>query len=255
MPPKKKPANGNPPPPDDIDDEEGGDGEESLTRADVTKMINGAVRSQLGRLLPTAIQEGLKPVLEQLSTLNPANGGEGGEGGDDDEEQPTGKRKADPALSKLTKQVENLTKQVKEKDDKLSAEAAARKAAQLDTELGRALDSIGVDKLRLRGALAIHRGAAFIDDAGAVKFRAKRDGYEEELDPAEALKEWADTDEGKSYLAPTGSTGGSGARASRGNSSGAARKQAAAGDDKAAAAQALPGLIDEMIGGGGGFTI
>lgn len=253
--PKKKPAPGQPAPQPLDDDPSDDDDDAPLTRADVAKMINGAVRAQLSRSLAPAIAEGLAPVLQQIASLKPATGDDE----DDDVEQPTGgKRKPDVAVTKLTKQVENLTKQVKERDDRLAAETTARKAALLDNELGRELAAVGVDKLRLRGALAVHRAQAFVDDSGAVKYKIKRDGYDEDLDPSEALKEWAATDEGKSYLAPTGSTGGAGARAPR--NAGAQRKPSptspeARADIKADAAAALPGLIDQMIGGGGSFSM
>jgi len=46
----------------------------------------------------------------------------------------------------------------------------------------------GSNKHRMRGALAVHRASAFVGDDGAVKYKVKRDGYEEDVDPAEALK-------------------------------------------------------------------
>jgi hypothetical protein len=247
---KKKPD----PTPPDPDDDDAPDGDDApMTKGAAMKLINSAIASQLGRRLGPAIEQGLAPVLAKLDTIGkpPANDDETD---DDDDAPPAKKNKADPAVSKLTKQLDQMKKQLEDERGLRTKEEAARKAALVDTELGRALDAVGVDKLRIGGALALKRAGAFVDDAGTVKFKAKRDGYEEEITVEDAMKEWAGTDEGKSYLAPTGSAGGSGARPPRTPTT--PRKPVQNGgdakaEDRAAAANALPALVDQMVGGGG----
>lgn len=229
MPQGKNKQKPDPSKPDDDNDDDGGGDETPLTRGEVAKMINSAVSGQLARKLPAAIEAGMSPVLAKLDELKGGGNNKADNDNDedeDDEQQSSnakkGKGKADPAIAKMTKQMSDLQRQLKERDDKLAKEAEARKQSKIESELTRALGELGVDKNRIRGALAIHKGAAQVDDEGNVLFKVKRDGYDEELAPGEALKEWASTDEGKSYIAPTGSAGGAGARAPR--QQGAARK-------------------------------
>jgi hypothetical protein len=227
MPKGKNNKNGNNPnPPDEDDDEDGGDDEAPLSRGEVAKMINSAVSGQLARKLPAAIEAGVSPVLKKLEEMGGAGKKPDDEEPEDDDEQPTkkGKGKPDPATAKLSKQLNDMQRKLQERDEQLAKEAEARKASKIETTLGQALTELGVDKNRIRGALAIHKSGAIVDDEGNVVFRVKRDGYDEDLAPADALKEWAGTDEGKSYIAPTGSSGGAGARAPR--QTGAARKPA-----------------------------
>jgi hypothetical protein len=211
-----------PPAPEDEGDDDGGEEEAPLTRGEVIKLVNGVVGKQLARKLPAAIEAGMKPLFDRLGALGAKEDDE-----DADEDEDHGeveslpakgkeKGKADPAMLKLMKQLNKLKQEIKERDDRLTKEAEARKAQTIESELTKALTEIGVDKNRLRGALAIHKATATIDEeTGNVIFRVRRDGYDEELEPAVALREWADTEEGKSYLAPVGSSGGAGARPPR----------------------------------------
>jgi hypothetical protein len=246
---KKKPAD--PPKPDDKDDDDddgGGGGDDApMTRGEIMKLVNSAVSGQLARKLPAAIEAGVAPVLAKLDEFK-APKPEEGKGGEDD------KGKPDPATAALTKKLGDLERQLKERDDKLAKEADARRASKIEGELTRVLTELGVDKHRLRGALAVHKAAALVDDAsGNVLYKVKRDGYDEDLDPAAALKEWADTDEGKSYLAPVGSLGGAGARPPR--PVGPGRKPApntaeAKAEKVAAAKNDLLGAVGQLVAGG-----
>jgi hypothetical protein len=154
----------------------------------------------------------------------------------------------------MSKQLTTLQQQIKDRDDKLAKEAEARKASKVESELTKALTELGVDKNRIRGALAIHKGSAQVDDeTGNVLFKMKRDGYEEDLEPAAALKEWAGTDEGKSYIAPTGSGGGAGARPPRQQGPGRkpAPNTAEAKAEKVANAKTdLLGAVGQLVAGG-----
>jgi hypothetical protein len=197
-------------------------------------------------------------VLEQLQKLTPAPKSDDADDDDDDDDAPPagkkGKQKASPEFAKMSKQMGDLQRQLKERDDKLAKEAESRKQSKIEATLTTALTELGVDKNRIRGALAIHKGTAHVDDeSGSVLFKMKRDGYEEDLEPAAALKEWAGTDEGKSYLGPTGSGGGSGARPPR--TPGPARKPAPstpeAKQERVQSAKTdLLGAVSQLVAGG-----
>lgn len=225
---KNKPKNPPNNPPDDDDDDDGdGDGLTEGQTKQVLKLLNGALSGQLARKLGPAVKAELAPVLEQLQKLTPAGGRNNDDQDDDDDDDdadpvpPKNKGKGakpDPVVTKMSKQLTALQQQVKERDDKLAKEAESRKAQKVESTLTKLLTDLGVDKNRVRGALAIHKGGAVYDEDGdKVTFKVKRDGYEEDVDAADHLKAWAGEDEGKSYLAPTGSTGGAGARPPRGN--------------------------------------
>ena len=219
---------------DDGGDDDDGD-EQPLTRTEVMKLINGAVSGQLSRKLGPAIEAGMAPVLAKLDELKvkPADDDDDEEADPDGDEgagnPPVGKKnkngKPDPLVAKLQRELERQRRQLDEAQQKSAKEAEARKNAAIESALTSALTELGVDKHRMRGALAVHKPSAFVDDAGTVLFKVKRDGYDEDLEPGAFLKEWGSTDEGKSYLAPTGSTGGAGARAPK--TPGASRKPAA----------------------------
>jgi hypothetical protein len=245
--------------PDDDDDDDAGD-DTPLTRGEVMKLINGAVSGQLSRKLPAAIEAGVSPIMAKLDELGGGkkkpDDSDDDDAEDDEDQAPSkkGKGRADPVVTKMSKQLTNLQQQIKDRDDKLAKEAEARKASKIESELTKALTELGVDKNRIRGALAIHKGAASVDDeSGNVLFKVKRDGYDEDLEPGAALKEWAGTEEGKSYLAPTGSSGGAGARAPR--QQGPARKPApntpeAKAEKVQNAKNDLLGAVGQLVAGG-----
>lgn len=270
MPPLKKPKPDPNNPPDDDDDE----GDDADIDEKVNKAVNKALAGQLSRKLGPAIEAALKPVLARLTEKpkpdddddqDDDSGDDDDDGdGDGDPPMPTKKPKPgkapapDPQVRKLNRKLVEMDRQLKEEKEQRQKVESARKNALVDTELTRSLTELGVDKNRLRGALAVHRGSAsVVDDEESgqprVIFKVKRDGLEDELAPAEALKEWADTDEGKSYLAPTGSTGGAGTRPPKPAGPG---KKPVAGTPEAKAqrvAEAKTNLlanVSSLVGGG-----
>lgn len=266
QPPKKKP----PTPDDDPENPGGGDDDDApVSKRDLTEMVNGAVNNLFKRKLGPAISSAMAPVLEQLKGMkqpkaDPDEDADPEDPPDDPEEQPAPKGKAkparpDPAMVKLQRKLEEMQRKADEREQKLVAEANQRKSVTIDNELTSALTKLGVDPLRMRGALAVHKASAFVDDAdGKVRFKVKRDGYDEDLDPADALKEWGDTDEGKSYIAASGSTGGAGARAPK--TGGASRKAApgtpeARAQARADAKSALMQGVGELLSDGSSIAI
>jgi hypothetical protein len=207
---KKKPGNQNPnPPPTDDDDDDDGGGDVSFTaqqREEITALVNAAVSGQLGRklkgALAGALDEAIAPIREQLEAIGSRRqSDDGDDDGDDDDEPP--QRKSKGKGSAVNPEMQKM----KQKLDKLTAEREAEKAQAIarekDATIREHLAKIGVDPLRMRGAAAVIAGSIKRDEkTGAFSYTAKRDGYDDDIDIEAGIKEWASTDEGKSYLAP-----------------------------------------------------
>jgi hypothetical protein len=184
---KSKP---NQPPPDDDDDDGGddGDGLSEGQQKQVLKLVNSALSGQLNRKLGPAVKAELAPVLEQLQKLAPAPKDDDQDDDDQDDEAPPagkkGKGKPDPMVSKMSKQLDAMKRQLEDEKNLRTKEADARKASKIETTLAQLLTEMGVDKNRIRGALAIHKGAASYDEeSDKVMFKVKRDGYDEDVEP------------------------------------------------------------------------
>lgn len=273
---KKKPANGgnNGQQNDDTDDDDTGGNE--LTdgmRTEITNLVNAAVSGQLSRKLPNAItaavEASIAPLREQLGSGGRGRGNDDDQNDDDDDDQgqqqrgkkgkqgqqqPRGKDPEVVAMQKRMAQIEAERKQERE----------TARNRERDTLLREQLEAAGVDKNRIRGAVAVLRDSLKYDDkAGEWTYTAKRDGFEDVIDVSAGVGEWAGTDEGKSYLAPPSNgqgqqqRSGSGVRPS--GPGGAPRVQnggRAAVDPKAAKQQAKADAVQNLskaidsLGGG-----
>jgi hypothetical protein len=257
---KKRP----PDPPDDDDDDDAG----SFTdrqREEIARVVNASVGNQLGRKLDARISEvmtgALAPIAEQLAKINGGNGEPKAKGSDRADES-----KGDP--DGMTKRERELQARVDEQDRKFAKLEADRRAerdgarnAARDSRLREELGKVGVDPLRMKGALAVIRDAVKIDDkTGELSYKAAREGYEEDLDLSRGVKEWADTDEGKSYRAPQAPKGraavagavnvvGSGERPNGGRAAAEQQKAAVKSERKAAALDTLGAAVGSLIGG------
>ena len=241
----------------DDDDDEGGDDETPMTRAETLRLVNSAVSGQLARKLPKAIEDGVGPVMAQLTELGEkltaAPAGKKGKGkkakaeGDEDDEEVGD----DPRLAEMSKQIATLTGKLKEQETAAQTAERERREATIAGKLKDGLTKLKVDPLRIKGALAVVRENVKVDEkTGAATWLAKRDGYDEDLEIEAGLKEWAATDEGKSYQGATGSPGGTGSRAPQ-----AGRAPAKAGPEVKQqrlreAKVGLLGAVGEMIAGG-----
>lgn len=265
---KKKPGQqgGNRGTDDDPDDDPGGtDGDEfSETQIGrITDIVNAAVSGQLSRKLPRvvsdAVEAGIKPLRDTLGQRGAGND----DPADDDDDQPPqrgkGKGQQRPAKDPEVDAMRKRLAQLEERDKQRDSEARNGKR---DSMLREQLEAAGVDKNRIRGAVAVLRDSMKYDEkAGEWIYNSKREGYEEPLDVAAGVSEWAATDEGKSYLAPPQQQqqqrGGSGVRPAGGG--GAPRLQNGGRpqvDPKAAKVQAkqdalqnLTKAIDSLGGG------
>lgn len=201
------------------------------TKTAISKAVNAAVGDHFKRKMPSLIQDSIKSALPELTaSLRDALGSQGegqgaANGGNQQTQQPAagqgqgaangGNQPQQPAAPDpaTQKRLADLERQLKESLERTkAAEAAARNKERdqlLDQELGKA----NVDAARRRGAAALLRESLVYDEtSGAWKYRAQRDGYHDDLEISAGVKEWAATDEGKSYVAAAPRAGGSGQR-------------------------------------------
>jgi hypothetical protein len=261
-------------------DDDGGD--------DLTEAVNAAVTAHLGRKLPSilaplvtkAIESAMAPIRDQLTTLQGGQGDQQGQGGaaagaaqggqqgggagqgggqQGGQQGQGGGAAQDPQVKALMGQVAALTDQLKRQQEQTAAQEAEARNARRDQALTEGLTKLGVDKNRMRGAVAIARESTVWDEGTkSWVWRAQRNGYHEDLGIDAGLGEWGKGDEGKSYIAPQqnlrqGGGGGFGTqnqqrqgRQSQQQQDPAAARAAAhqAGSDK------LFNQVAEMLGGG-----
>ncbi len=263
---------------DDTDDEDEDEDSKPMTRGETLRLVNSAVSAQLTRKLPAAIEAGVAPVIQQMTEIgdkitagaqrDPKPGkGKGKRKRDDEtEDDDDSGGEESPQVAALSKTVQSLTAKLKEQEQAAARAAMAQREATLTGSLRDSLGKAKVDPLRLKGALAVVRenlvrdkdGNIKYDDEGKAKWKAKRDGYDEELDIDAGIAEWAGTDEGKSYQAASGSPGGAGARTPAGGGRPATRpKDAAAAKSErvSAAKQGLLEAVQTTLAGGGSIAI
>ncbi len=262
----------NPAPTDDDDDDDtgGSGGFTDEQRTELGQLVNAAVSGQLQRKLGNAIKstldESLAPIRQMLEQRNGGARGDDDDGGDDDDDEqpaPKGKRGkgGKPAAAARDPEKENMQKRLAAIEEERKQEREQSRNRERDSMLRERLEAAGVDKNRIRGAIAVLKEQTKYDDkAGEWFYKAKRDGFEEDLDLDAGVSEWADTDEGKSYLAPpTGAAqprGGSGSRPNTQGSGGRAGGVIGGGrpavDPKAAKAQAKQDAVktlNDAVGG------
>lgn len=286
------------------DDDEGGD-EPGLTdsmRDEIGQIVNAAVSGHVQRKLPAIVQSAIATPLAELRTLLEGAGGGRGraaagdeDDADDDEPEVPPRRSArgadrgrvaargrrdrervdreEPAADRRGGEGDSLAK-MQAKVDRMERERAeerqASRAALRDGSLRDLLGAAGVDKNRIRGAAAVMRESTRYDEKlGEWSFVRKVDGVDEEIDLETGVREWAATDEGKSYLAPpaaagafgggrqqqlrTGSgtrtTGGSGGAPRAGSNSPSVDAKTAKAQSRQAAAQQLQAAVESLAGG------
>jgi hypothetical protein len=218
------------------------------------KIINAAVASHSQRKLPSMIKEAVTAAFAEVKPTGGAGDPPKGEGG----QQQGGGSGPTENEKKLQAKLDEMDKKLKAITDDASKRTKAADDAKRDAELTSALTAAGVDKNRMRGAIAVVRDAVKIGEDGSLKYTAKREGYEDELDVAAGIKEWAGTDEGKAYLAAPGGQqqrpGGAGTQPRRGASrvinGGGAQQQTAqqAGQAKAERKAAAQAKLAEQVG-------
>jgi hypothetical protein len=260
---------------DDGDDDD--DGDEEFTEKQlgrITNIVNAAVSGQMSRKLPRLIADAVGSAMKGSRRRDdeedqPDGDEDAGSGDDDQDQEPQqpsrGKRgaapsKPDPAMTRMSRELAQL-----KKERQLEREQARNR--ERDTLLREQLEAAGVDKNRIRGAVAIHASNMKYDEkAGTWSYKTKRDGFDEDVDVEVGIGDWAGTDEGKAFLAPPQGQGqprgGSGHRPVvsgaggptprlRGNGAPSKDPKAAKQEARAQAMQNLGNAINEL----GGATV
>lgn len=253
---------------DDDDDDEFTD--KQLGR--ITNIVNAAVSGQMSRKLPRLIADAVGNAMKGNRRRDDDAGDDDGDEGDppdddQEQEQPTGQRgkrggggsgKPDPAMARMSRELAQL-----KKERQLEREQARNR--ERDSLLREQLEAAGVDKNRMRGAVAIHAANMKYDEkTGAWSYKTKRDGFDEDVDVDAGIADWANTDEGKAFLAPPQNggqpRGGSGHRPAqpgtnaprlRGNGAPSKDPKQAKAEARQAAMQNLGAAINEL----GGATV
>lgn len=210
--------------PDDDDD----DDENNTPPVDEKKlgeMVNGAVRNFMKRgafqeMLATAVTGALEPALgeikETLGKLGKSNNTDDDDAANKDKKNGNGggggiPKEVQEQIDELKRSNKKLTDDVaKEKQEK---QAATRRNEQQEerSKLREELKKQGVPDERLNGVVALlyaDQNRVVRDKEGKIKYVVVRDGYDEQVELEEGVKEWAKSDEGKNYLAPVGVQGG-----------------------------------------------
>lgn len=189
----------------------GGDPMADATRDLILRTVNAAVTSQLSRKLPQAITDGvtaaMQPIQDQLGKLvGGAGDGDGGAGGNGKGDT------SDPRVAKLLKEQDAMKAQLAA--ERKAREDQAREAAEQrrNSQLQNILQKTGVEPLRMKGAMAEVLANIQQSEDGQVFYRTNRNGYDEDLALEDGIRAWADSDVGKSYMAPK-NVNGSGASA------------------------------------------
>lgn len=260
---------------DDDDDDDGGGvaGFTDEQRTELGQLVNAAVSGQLQRKLGNAIKstldESLAPIREMLEGRNGNTGNrqraaaDDDDQDDDDDEPPVtkGKRGTKAKAAAPDPETANMRKRLATLEEERKLEREQARNGKRDALLREHLEAAGVDKNRIRGAVAVLRDNMKHDDkTGDWFYKAKRDGFEEDLDVADGVSEWAGTDEGKSYIAPPAGAqqarGGSGSRigaqGNGGRTGGVINGGRAAVDPKqakAAAKQEAMKTLTDAVGG------
>jgi len=218
----------------------------------IARIVNAAVATHMERKLDSALSP-IKTTLESLGVHRTQDGAQGGgssqSGGGDAQGQNQGGQSEE--VKRLQKALDQ-ERQIRLDNEKKSLEA------KRDGTLKDALNSTGVEPRRIRGAMAeVMANVRQLKD-GSYVYISTAKGYDEEIPLAEGVKEWAETEVGKAYLAPKPGGGGSGTVPAHGGPRPGGRpvdpKQAKA-ERIAEARRQLPSLAAQLIGGGGQVQI
>lgn len=229
------------------------DDKEKDTSKQMSEMINSAVTEHFKRKMPAMIGEAVKTSiadlkigeqiaaeLAKLPQVNQQQGsGQSGQSGQSNQQQSGGQQQSQVDAATAAR-LASLEKQLADATKAAASEREAARNEKRDAQLESLLGKINVDPHRRRGAAAVLRDGCVWDEGTSTwTYKARRDGYDETV-PLETfvMKEWAVTDEGKSYISAQQRPGGSGTRPTQGQQQGGGQRQVST-DPKAARAQAV----------------
>jgi len=204
-----------------IKDADGND-VEILTAAENTEMITGAVKSNLDKAtkklsadLTTSLSEAMGKTLteyetkraEEAAAAEEARKAAGSEGAPN-KAAATQDIENSPAFRTMQKKLDAALKAQAESDAKAKAEAAKAKDTSLRQRISEELDKSGFDPkarhLALSHLVDGAKIARYSDDGETIVFR-DTDGSD--VDLPTGLKSFAQTDDGKRFMPPSGASG------------------------------------------------
>lgn len=187
-----------------------GDGDERLQKL-VDQKVNAALSNHLGRFrtsfekdLDTKLSKSLEPVTGSLSelkdTLAKGRGDHKPDKTDEEAEE----------LKKANARIAELERKNKEAEEHAQATERKRLSSEERTALTEALSQAGVDKNRIRAAVALlynEDRRVKRDDEGNIVFLVPKAGYTDEVKLEDGIPDWLKTEEGKAFLPATGAAG------------------------------------------------
>jgi hypothetical protein len=167
-----------------------------LTSEAANSMMNAHLKRHSVQM-EKMFQSMFAPILEKMNT--PAA-----------EPAKEGQTETDRKLAETLRRLEAAEARAKESETKRVEQESARLREEEHSALERSLRAGGVtNEISVKAARALLReeNAYFRDSENKLKFRLKKNGYEDEKELDEGVKEWLGSDAGKNFLPPTGATG------------------------------------------------
>jgi hypothetical protein len=175
------------------------DSKKFINQAITNQFRRGFVKEMITQTVSESVGSAVKDALKDFTP--PAPPPATGDGGNESDEV----KALQARLKEQETKFEDMQRKTKEKED-----AAARQEERgiLESQLRKQ----GVPDARLRAAVSLishELGTVQRDDTNNIIWNAQRDGYSERLSVDDGVKEFLNTDEGKTFLPPT-NAGGSG---------------------------------------------
>lgn len=174
--------------------------------------LNGALDNRFSRFRKSfekdvqgAIQGAIGPIADQLKVLAEAKTKV-----EDTDASTKAGQQANDELKKALARIEELEGKNRDAEERATQTEAKRLRSEERTALTEALVQAGVDKSRMRAAVALIYGedqAVGRDDDKRIVFKIPKAGYTDEVTLEEGISHWLKTDEGKAFLPAKGSAG------------------------------------------------
>lgn len=170
----------------------------------INNTVTAAVTAQIGRKLKPIndqITQLGATITEQLEAMQASRGGGAPVVKKQGDPDPGAGAGAQPDPDKIA-----MKKRLDAIEEERKQERNDARNARRDARLTELAVTAGVEKNRVRGAVAVLREQTFFDKEGNAMMKIARTGYDEDADLDTGSAEWFKSDEGKSYLAPQGAT-------------------------------------------------
>lgn len=213
----------------------------AVNSALTNRLKRGAIKEELGGMVTEAVTNAVGSAMESFKPPEDEKGNKKGSGGDIHQH---------PDFQAMIARQKELEGKLQKQQEEREQERKQRQAAEERGALERTLRGNGIAEKLVPAATALlydSRRVLGRNDDGQIVFRAQRDGYVDELKLEDGIREWIDSDEGKSFLPATDSSG-SGAR---GGSSPPRQARKPKGDDGELSEEEAEQVLFGYMSGGG----